>query len=104
MPELHGDAQAEVGSAARWYEQRGGPGVSERLLTEVEEALDRIDAFPESGAPWPHPGLVREVRRIKLPSFRYGVFYVTAPRLIVMAFAHSARDPAYWVGRLDDAR
>ncbi len=101
MPRIHADAQAEIRSAASWYDEQVS-GLGAKLLAEVDVALDRIDRFPGSGAPWEHRLLKNEVRRVGLRTFPYSVFYVLAPGPIVVAFSHSAREPGYWLGRVSD--
>lgn len=91
-------AHEELTHAAEWYDARR-PGTGGRFLTEADEVLARIGEFPLAGArrePRSH-----SVRRVLFRSFPYAAIYVTQPRLVVVAFAHVARRPDYWIDRLD---
>jgi toxin ParE1/3/4 len=101
MPQVHAEARAEIDAAVSWYEERV-PNLTQKLVTEVEAAFERIDAFPRLGARWEHPGLTAEVRRTRLRTFPYRIVYVLAPDTYVIAFAHDARDPTYLIERLKD--
>lgn len=103
MPRIHGEAQAEIRSAAMWYEERV-PGLGDKLVVEVGIVFDRIDALPRVGTPWKHATLTREVRRTSVRTFPYQVFYVLAPDPHVLAFSHSSRERGYRLARLDDLK
>ena len=44
------EAKAELAEALSWYEERR-PGLGGRFLAAINEALDRLQTFPGSGAP-----------------------------------------------------
>jgi plasmid stabilization system protein ParE len=51
---------------------------------------------------WPEAGtdFGDGVRRVMLHSFPYGVIYEVRDRVVVIiAVAHTSRDPRYWLGR-----
>lgn len=50
--ELHPEGQAELRSAALWYDERC-PGLGDEFIAEVSAALDRIGDAPESYPAWP---------------------------------------------------
>ena len=92
-------ARVELAEAVEWYDARED-GLGGRLLAEAREAVARIEAAPEAAAPWIVTRTKREVRSLGFGSFPYRAFYVTAPRLVVVAFSHNARRPGYWTARL----
>jgi hypothetical protein len=74
-PGFHEEAWQEVVEAADWYEARV-PGLGDRVYEETDQALDRTADAPEAGAPWHHPGVEHEVRRVPLESFPHSLYYV----------------------------
>jgi toxin ParE1/3/4 len=100
MPQVFDEVWTDVLDVARWYERRT-EGLGERVMTEFERALERVDDQPLVGTPWPHRRLRREVRRLSLSSFPLAIYYVTSPQVIVVAFADSRRRPGYWVERVE---
>jgi plasmid stabilization system protein ParE len=90
-------ASDEMAEAAAWYEEQR-PGIGERFLSRVQQAVGRIEAFPKIGAPWSlrHP----DVRKHAVTGFPYYIIYVTEPALTVIAVAHMKRRPGYWRSRL----
>lgn len=50
--ELHPEAQAELRSAALWYEERR-PGLGDEFIAEISASLDRVSDAPQSYPPWP---------------------------------------------------
>lgn len=99
MPEVHEQAQAELAEIADYYDDEQ-EGLGSRFLDEVRLALREIEATPDAGAPWTATGVPRGARRVPIRPFPYFVIYVTAPRLVVVAFAHTRRRPGYWRRRL----
>ena len=55
-------------------------GLANRFLKSVEQALDQIQRFPESG-----PLFRGRHRRVFTPKFPYAVFYAVYPRRIVVS-------------------
>jgi plasmid stabilization system protein ParE len=87
-------AEADIASAALWYEQRA-PGLGEEFLRSVDVALAEIARMPER-FPIVHPAC----RRALLRRFPYGVYFVATPNLIsVVACMHARRDPRRWQER-----
>jgi plasmid stabilization system protein ParE len=87
-------AIADIEDAFRWYEARR-PGLGAEFLDEVEAALATVVDHPAIY------GLVhRNVRRVLLRRFPYGIFYVSEPTsVVVIACFHVRRDPARGSGR-----
>jgi toxin ParE1/3/4 len=87
-------AEADVTDAALWYEQRS-PGLGREFLRTVDVALAEISRMPER-----YPIVHREVRRVLLRRFPYGVYFVATPdRVSVIACMHASRDPGHWQER-----
>jgi hypothetical protein len=57
---------------------------------------------PQLWAPWPELGGESEVRRALPFRFPYGIAYTqSAGEILIVAVAHLARRPGYWIDRLD---
>ena len=97
---VHPEASAELEAAAVWYEENAGLGGG--LLAEAERAIALIEEAPETWPVWakaPRPG----VRRFFFGRFHYAAVYVLREdHVLIAAFAHLRRHPAYWVHRLRD--
>jgi toxin ParE1/3/4 len=94
-------ASSELADAGEWYEERVA-GLGDRFLSEVRVAFDLIVRHPALGSPWLLQGIPPGVRHVPLHSFPYAVVYVTDPRVVVVAVAHTSQKPTYWIDRLDD--
>jgi toxin ParE1/3/4 len=93
--EFHPEAVSELQFAARYYEGCR-PGLGQRFVDAVEEAIRRI-----SDAPFACRLLEHEVRRCLTRVFPYGVMYtVAADSILIVAVCHCAREPGYWKRRL----
>ncbi len=96
---LRPEAEADALEAYRWYSEQL-PGLGERFIAEVENALELIRANPEA-----HRKLHREFRRVLTNRFPYAIFYaIRDSRIVVFAILHTARDPRHWKGRSNNAR
>ena len=87
-------ASRELSDAALFY-QRIHPGLGERLLCEARDHVSLILANPEA------PRLrERGYRRVNLKVFPYYIAYsIEGDVIVVLAFAHAARMPEYWIHR-----
>jgi plasmid stabilization system protein ParE len=90
----HPDADEELATAARWYEERQ-PGFGNAFLDEFERALGRIVAQPER---W------RKVRgnnrQLNFRRFPYAIIYsVRIDGIYLKAVMHLHRRPFYWQHR-----
>jgi toxin ParE1/3/4 len=89
-------AQAELDGAVDWYEERV-EGLGLRFMLLVDEALQEIQEAPTKFPRWEHDA---RFRKFVMQRFPYIVFYrEMADRIDVIAIAHGARDPGYWLKR-----
>jgi len=88
-------AQQELDDAVAWYDEQV-TGLGQEFLDELDRVVRRAVAFPMS-CPAIEPGM----RRCLLARFPYGLIYgVDGGTIIVVAVAHSHREPRYWVDRM----
>jgi plasmid stabilization system protein ParE len=86
-------AAEELTAAIRWYETRR-PGLGAEFYDAVVRTIERIQRFPEIGAPYggrlPH-------RRMRVTRFPYTIAYrVREHDVYGVAVAHTHRQPDYW--------
>lgn len=88
-------AQAELDDAFNWYEAQQEK-LGYQFLNEVDAAIRRMIAFPES-----YSCLGSEMRRCLIKRFPYGIIYAsTNDGTLIIAVAHLHRRPNYWLGRI----
>jgi len=97
---IHAAAAEEAAEAAEWYENER-PGLGADFARAIDAALDLLeqDIAPLTSA----PGIagLRGVKRLLLRRFPYAVIVrERGTEIVVIAFAHHARRPGYWRGRL----
>lgn len=94
---VEGSAQAELRSATRWYEEQR-PGLGAEFLREIQRTLDILQRHPVIGARVPYVDESVHVRRILVRRFPFNVVYRRrGNELQVIAFAHTSRNPGYWM-------
>jgi hypothetical protein len=87
-------ARFELIEAAEWYDDRRN-GLGAALVTAFEQTIGRIVRSPLG-----YQIVFDEVRRAPLRAFPYGVMYrVADDEIVVTAFVHHRRDPAFWRSR-----
>jgi len=93
---FHRLAGEEYLKARRRYVREGGDQLAERFSHEVEEAAERIVNNP---AGW--PTFRKKYHWVRLNRFPYMLYYrvLDGSRIIVLAVAHAARRPGYWLRR-----
>ncbi len=93
--EFHPEAQDEFIAAAQFYEsQTDGLGLN--FILTVQRTYERLLEFPATGPP-----LGRQLRRLLIPKFPYGLLYRVEPeRIYIVAVMHLHRRPDYWRSRL----
>jgi plasmid stabilization system protein ParE len=93
--EFHPDAEAELTSAAQYFESHV-ENLGLDFILAVRLAYERILEFPDSGRPF-GPRL----RRTLVRGFPYGLLHrVEQSRILIVAVAHLRRRPGYWRARL----
>ena len=88
-------AQIELDDAIDYYEeQRSGLGFE--FAEEVEQALERVNHYPEAWSP-----LSSRVRRCLVNRFPYSVIYENrGDVLIIVAIQNHHREPDSWRSRI----
>jgi len=93
------EAEAEIDSARQYLNQQS-IGLGGRFLDELAEVLDAIDSRPLSFAKLETLPADQPYRRALLTTFRYAVvFEVLEEETVIVAVAHTSREPNYWLGR-----
>ncbi len=88
------EAQADLDEAYHWYEQQR-EGLGSDFLLCVEEALEKIRRTPEL-----YPMVHKELRRMLIRRFPYGLFYLVEEKtIVIVAVFHARRDPKQWPSR-----
>jgi plasmid stabilization system protein ParE len=84
-------AEADVEEALQWYEtQRPGLGAAFRRALDV--AVAAVESRPDSYAV-----LHRNIRRVLLPKFPYGLYYCVMDEcILVLGCIHAKRHPRVW--------
>ena len=90
------EAEIDVLEARRWYEQQQS-GLGSVFADSLDEIVGRIGAMPRM-----YPVAHRDVRRGKLRTFPYLIYYRVLPdRIEVIAVLHGSRDPRIWRERIN---
>ncbi len=89
------EAENDILEAALWYEEQK-KGLGNDYLNEINRAIKAI-----SETPLIYPSLYKNIRRILMSRFPFGVFYkVEKDRIVVIAVMHGSRNPSKWHNRL----
>lgn len=97
---IHASAADEAVAAAAWYE-RVRPGLGGEFEMALQAALDLLEAQVVPLASMPGECGDRGLKRLVLRRFPFDVIVVTqGDDFTVIAFAHHARRPGYWLERL----
>ncbi len=93
---FHRLASTEYLNARRWYLKEGGEQLAERFCREVDDAVRQIARSPQG---WPI--FTKEYRWVRLDRFPYVLYFhiIDEQRVMVLAVAHEARRPGYWLRR-----
>lgn len=87
-------ARLEFDEAAEWYERRSA-GLGAKFIRQVQQALDRISASPES-----YPVIHHDMRVTLVKKFPNAVYYrAETVQVVVLAIIHTARNSSIWQGR-----
>jgi plasmid stabilization system protein ParE len=94
------EADAKLVEAAGWYADRQ-PELGNRLIAEASKTLDAVRKTPEGCSRLEYYDGPYDLRRRLLHGFPYAViFRVTPAEVLVVAIAHTHRQPLYWIDRL----
>lgn len=94
--DIHPEALRELAEAVVWYEDQY-PGRGRRFHDAVAKEFARIREAPASFLQWRRR---LPARSTVVPRFPYTIFFVTEPRVVIIAVAHDKRRPGYWIRRL----
>lgn len=88
-------ARQEVDDAVVWFEGRQeGRGLD--FLDALDRTVRLVEAYPYAS-----PEIEPQIRKCLFANFPYAVIYgVDGDTIIVVAVAHTHRDPLYWVDRV----
>ena len=93
------EAEAEIGEAFEWYEQRV-VGLGSEFLRAVEVAVSSV-----ARAPLQYPVWRRGARRVLLRKFPFAVFYTLRDEnIVVFACFHGNRNSKRLLRRLQNAK
>jgi plasmid stabilization system protein ParE len=88
-------ARSELDDAIDYYEERRS-GLGFEFAEEVEQALERINHYPEAWSP-----LSLRVRRCIVNRFPYSVIYENRSEIIIIvAIQHHNQKPESWRSRV----
>jgi len=91
-----GEAEAELLDAMRYYEERQS-GLGLDLHDRVAETLGNVSEAPDRFPVYEGKRLRRQYRRAVVKRFPYIVVYrVRKGEILVVAVAHTSREPGYW--------
>lgn len=98
----HSEALAELRADVAWYEDRDA-GLGDRFEAAVDDVIDTVLEWPESGVIWPGWDSIRVVLSRRVAGFPYRLVYLVQPtELVVLALAHDKRLPGYWRERVSE--
>lgn len=88
-------AEEEFLEGVGYYADRSAQA-ARAFVVAVYRALDEIASFPEKNRV-----VYRNARHCRIPHFPFGIVYIDmSDRVVVIAVAHTRRDPDYWKGRI----
>ena len=88
------EAEADITEAYQWYENKA-KGLGLEFVRAVDARLELIRRNPLAFAP-----IHKDVRRVLLRKFPYGIYYLLGSEgIAVLACFHAKRDPALLRGR-----
>jgi plasmid stabilization system protein ParE len=88
------DAASDILEAAKWYDNNL-KGLGGSFLDSVDSAINSVQQNPDA-----YPKVYKELRRILLKKFPFGIFYlVEENKIVIVAVFHASRNPKQWKGR-----
>ena len=92
---IRAEAESDISEAYTWYE-RQRKGLGSDFILCVEEGLGKIQRDPQI-----YPLVHRNVRRMLIHRFPYGIFYILEEGVIlILAVYHAKRNPRRWQARI----
>ena len=92
---IRAEAESDISEAYTWYE-RQLKGLGSDFILCVEEGLAKIQRDPQI-----YPVVHRNVRRVLIHRFPYGIFYILEEGVIlILAVYHAKRNPKQWQARI----
>lgn len=93
------EAAQEAIEAAAWYEQKQS-GLGAQFFAAVEAAFDALENNTIPLSPLSYKTAATNAKRLILKHFPYDIVVIEQPGgIIVIAVAHHARKPGYWLER-----
>jgi toxin ParE1/3/4 len=93
------EAEAEIETARQYLTERA-LRLGHRFLDDLEQTLDAVAERPERFSRVETLPDDAPYRRALLSIFRYAVvFEILADEVLVVAVAHTSREPNYWLNR-----
>ena len=101
-PRFHPEARRELREAADNIGETAG-GASGRFVRAVRATVERALATPHGGALWPGVPIRLQVRRRRVPGYKYMsiAYTVVGEAMWIVAIVPDRRRPGYWFHRLD---
>lgn len=88
-------AEADIQEAYEYYEECR-PGLGQDFILCLEASLDKITKTPDH-----YPVIHRNIHRILLKRFPFGVFFIVKENtIVVLAVMHGSRSPRRWKVRM----
>jgi len=93
------EAEAEIESARLFLTERSGR-LGDRFIADLQQTLDAVATRPQSFSKLETLPDEAPYRRALLAIFRYAiVFEIMSDEILVVALAHTSREPNYWLER-----
>ena len=97
----HPAARDELRGAVA-HDEADRPGRGADLEEAVRRVIRRLQLMPQSAPRWTRIESTYEIRRAKVRRHPYLVVYAVLPdQLVVLAIAHTSKQPGYWRERLE---
>lgn len=89
-------AEKDIHEAALWYKNIR-TNLGHEFIESIDSSIKLIQQLPES-----FPKVYKNIRRILLKRFPFGIFYlIDKKKIIILAVFHVSRDPRSWKTRVD---
>lgn len=97
----HRAAADEIDAAVRWHEEQE-PGLGSTLMDRAEEARRHIAAWPDAAPIFLRADDGTVIRSKAVRGYPYRIIYADMTHgILILAYAHERREPAYWANRMD---